>query len=348
MTDFNRPTLTFLWQQSRADINGRLAGADSFLRRSVLGVLALVWAGLAHGIYGFVSWLAKQLFVTTATGAWLNIHAEVWGLTRKAATAATGPVAMTGTGTVPTGTELRRSDGALFETTAELVLDDETASVAVVALVAGSGGNTLSGTAMSFVSPVAGVSSSVTSGALSTGADEEGDEALRARILGRIQNPPQGGSRADYERWTLEVVAVTRAWVYPSWSGPGTVGITFVCDGRDDIIPLTADLEDVEDHLDPLRPVTAEVIVFAPIGDDLDLEIHLTPDSPAIRTAVTAQLTDLLAREGQPGGTILLTHIAEAISLAAGELDHDLVSPVADVTHAAGHMPVLGTIDWGD
>jgi uncharacterized phage protein gp47/JayE len=61
---------------------------------------------------------------------------------------------------------------------------------------------------------------------------------------------------------------------------------------------------------------------------------------------VQAELTDLFVREGSPGGTILLSHIREAISQATGETDHILTVPAANVVLGAGAIPVLGTVTW--
>ncbi len=62
--------------------------------------------------------------------------------------------------------------------------------------------------------------------------------------------------------------------------------------------------------------------------------------------AVAASLADLIRRQAEPGGTLLISHIREAISTAAGEHDHELISPAADVTHATGHIAVMGRITW--
>ena len=94
------------------------------------------------------------------------------------------------------------------------------------------------------------------------------------------------------------------------------------------------------------KPVTAAVTVLAPTAVALSMTIALTPNTLAVRTAVEAQLTDLLKREAKPGGTILISKLREAISVAAGENNHVLSVPSADVAHSTGQMPVLGTITW--
>ncbi|MDX9862130.1 MAG: hypothetical protein RBS99_14555, partial [Rhodospirillales bacterium] len=62
--------------------------------------------------------------------------------------------------------------------------------------------------------------------------------------------------------------------------------------------------------------------------------------------AIEAEIRDLLRREAEPGGTILLSHIREAISIAAGEYDHALAAPAADLAHDTGEIAVFGGITW--
>lgn len=349
---FSRPTLSELIARDESDLEGRLPGGNAQLRRSIEKVLARVHAGGLHGLYGALDYQARQLMPDTADAEHLERWAGVWGVARKPAEKAAGEAALTGVNgsVVPAGTRLQREDGAEYLTTAEATIALGVATAAIEAAAAGAAGDAEAGTALTFVSPVAGVSSAavVTGGDLVGGVDAESDDSLRARLLARIREQPRGGAANDYVRWALEVAGVTRAWVFPERDGLGTVGVTFVMDGREDIIPEAGDLTAVADHIAPLRPVTAEVTVFAPTPVALDPEITLTPDTPAVRAAVEAELRDLLAREAEPGATLLLSHIREAISLALGETDHVLVDPTANVAVAAEEIVVLGTIDWGD
>ncbi len=87
--------------------------------------------------------------------------------------------------------------------------------------------------------------------------------------------------------------------------------------------------------------------VVAPIAVPLNFTISgLNPSNQTVKDAIAAELADLLAREAAPGGTILISHIREAISVAAGEYDHVLTSPSANVTHTTGQIAVMGTITW--
>lgn len=346
---FARPTLKTLIDRAIADINARLPGADARLPMSNLNVLAHLHGASVHGLYGFLDWIARQVIIDTAEVEFLDRWAGIWGITRIAAAPATGSAIFTGTsGTVvPAGTLLARTDGAQYQTTGEVTLAAGTATAGVVAAEGGQAGN-VTGGALSLVSPIVGVDTSaqITVAGLTGGADIEGDEDLRARLLARIQQPPHGGAKHDYIAWAKEVPGVTRAWCYPQELGDGTVTVRFVRDDDASPIPDGAEVAAVQAYIDALRPVTANLTVVAPVAVPIAFQITLTPNSASVQAAVEAELRDLLLREAEPGATILLSHIREAISLAVGETNHVLVAPAADVTHTTGQMATFGSVTW--
>lgn len=347
---FARPTLQELIDRVDAEIESRL-GVGPLRPRSVLAVLARVLAGSSHLLHGHLDWIADQVFPDTAELEQLERWAAIWGIQRKAATFAQGDVDFTGTnGTdIPAGTLLQRADGRQYTTDSLATIAGGTATAAVTAVLPGAAGNAAAATPLTLASPIAGVSSSaaVAAGGLAGGADQESDADLRARLLLRIQEPPQGGAAIDYARWALEVPDVDRVWVFPLQSGVGYVDLTFsVTAAAGGPIPAAPKVAEVQAYVDERRPVTAVAQVFAPALVALDPEISITPDTAAVRAAVQASLEDLLRREAVPGGTLLLSHIHEAISTAAGETDHVLVSPAADVVYAPGELGELGTITW--
>jgi len=348
---FKRPTLTELIEQARADIEGRLPGADARLPVSVFDVLARIQAAGSHGLYGYLGWLADQLFPDSAEAEYLERLASIWSIDRKAAGYAAGSVTFTGIDAtaIPAGTVLRRSDGAQFTTDAAGVIAAGSASVAVTATAAGAAGNTLAGATVNLVSPIANIDSAATvaAGGISGGTDQEDDESLRARLLARLAFAPHGGAAGDYERWALEVAGVTRAWAVAGLYGLGTVGLWFMTDDLTaNGIPDAAKVTEVQTYLDGLRPITAEVTAVAPTPVVLDFTIALTPNTATVQAAVEAALKDLILRESEPGATILLSRIREAISTATGETDHSVTAPAADVTHAAAEIAVFGAITW--
>lgn len=351
---FNRPSISDLISRIGADVQSRLPGTDPKLRRSILDIMSKALAGAAHGLYGYLDFLSKQISPVTADTEFLERHAKTWGIYRKTASPAYGNVVCTGVdGTViPQGSVLQRSDGTEFATDTDATISSGTVTVSVSGTSGGSETNTAAASSLEFVTPIADVNSTATVDAngLSGGVDVESDTDLRSRLLDRIQQPPQGGAKHDYIRWAKEVPGVTRAWCFPLENGAGTVVTRFMMDNAyTDGIPQTADVSAVQAYIDDRRPVGLAVNGFtavAPVAVPLDFTLTVTPDTAAIRSAVEAELADLILRDAEPGGVIRISRINEAISLAAGETDHVLGSPSADVTHTANQIAVMGTVTW--
>lgn len=347
---FERPTLSELVARSERDIEANMPGSEPLLAQGVLPALLRAHAGTAFGLYGFLDVLRADILPDTADAAELARHASIWGIARKPATSAIGTATVAGTnGTVvPAATALVRSDGTAYRTTALATIAGGTATLALTADVAGAAANASGGIKLRFVSPIAGVSGEALAVApgLAGGTETESDASLLARLLARIQAPPQGGARADYLTWALEVPGVTRAWVSQGELGLGTVTLRFAMDGRADPIPLSGDVAAVAAYIETVRPVTAQVTVVAPIALPIDFQVRIVPATPAVQAAVEAELRDLVARDSAVAGTVLLSRMREAISVAAGETDNQLVAPVANVVAGVGQLPIFGSIAW--
>lgn len=512
--NFSVPTLAELIDQAQANFNARLPGADARLRNSVLNVLARAISGQSLLGYKYLDWIARQAIVDTADAENLDNWGRVWVGTHVGATKAAGNITFTGTNgvLVGTGVQIQRADGATFTTTGSAIIAGGAATVAVVADDGGADGNAVASTSLTLVSPLAGVNSTATvaAGGLIGGADAEEDDAYRARILARIQQPPHGGAKSDYEQWALANAGVTRAWVYPNELGLGTVTVRFVKDNNtiptpqnlltysEDfgnaawaktnvtvtaggathpdaadvftltptaadsrvrqqvsiwevgdyqvnfdvyglggartfdiklfaadgttqlatatvvapsgawatvsvtgtavaatsiwaqiggsstfstgeniaatkaqvrrtttgagyiktiadtivgslLIPTQADVDAVLAYIadDTRAPVTADVFVVSPIAKRLDITITgLTPNTGEVQAAVLSELADLFARDAEPGGTIYVSRIWEAVSIATGERNHTITTPSSDQTQTTGRMWVLGKVTF--
>jgi uncharacterized phage protein gp47/JayE len=348
---FARPTLQDLIARADADLAARLTAAE--LPYSDRKVIARALAGAAHGLYGYLDWLARQIIADTAEAEHLERWAGIFGLTRKAAAQAKGNVTFTGTDgvVIPAGTALQRSDGQEYTTDAQGTIAAGAATAAVTAKTGGKASNAASGDKLTLVSPVTGINSEATvaTGGLAGGLDAETDTALLARLLLRLKLGVPNGKDGDYVQWALEVAGVTRAWDTALYTGLGTVGVQFVVDNDAmdaTIIPTAGKVTEVQAYIDARRPLPSAVTVTAPIAKALNLTIQLTPSTQVVKDAVTAEIKALLRRHAEPGGTVLLSKLREAISLAEGETDHVLVSPAANVAHAAGEIATLGAITW--
>lgn len=346
-----RPSLSNLLDRCRGDIETNLPGADARLRRSNLGVLAGVVAALAHGLYGALDWLSRQILPFDAEGDELDRHAAFWlAEPRKAAEPAVGQITVAGTdgAVVEAGSVWVRSDGAEFAADAEAIVAGGSATVAVTAVEPGAAGNTDAAAPLTPALPIAGVQSAVVAASgLTLGADAESDDELRSRLLARPKQPPHGGAAFDYVSWALEVSGVTRAWCYPREQGDGTVTVRFVRDNDANIIPDAAAVVEVQNYIDGRCPVTAEVFVAAPVALPLDFVFAaITPNTQTVRDGVAAALADLISREAEPGGTLPISRIRATISTAPGVSDYVLTSPAADVATGTGQMTTQGEVTW--
>ena len=337
---FARPTLPQIRDRAIVDL-----GPAARLRRSPERAIAVAIAGASHGLHGHLDWASRQMTPLYCDDDQLVAWGTIFGVTRKQPTKATGSATFTGTnGTiVASGTTLQLSDGTRFATTASGTVAAGTVTIAIESEDYSSDGNCDAGATIRVTSPISGLNSDgVTDDDISDGTDLEEIETYRARILERLQDAPQGGSTADYKAWIKATagVDVLEAYVYPALDGAGTVGWTFTITGNDPI-PGAPALALVQTDIDAQRPVDMRSATgFLPIAQPVTYSIQLSPNTTTVQDAVKAALQDLHRREAEPGGTLLLSRINEAISTAAGESDHVLVTPAADVDASTyAHLP---------
>lgn len=353
---FERPTLQTIYQRVIGDIEASIAQKTPILPTAILRVLAKVFAGIVYSTYGYLQWAAKQAFPDSAEIDYLDRWASIWGIQRKPPSFASGDIEVTGevgTGLL-SGSRFVADTGIEYETTAgvTLTLDSGTgrgaATVEVEAISSGEAGNAAASSPLTLIEPVAGMDATalVATGGLAGGADVEDDVDLRSRILARIQAPPQGGTESDYVAWAREVSGVTRAWAYELYDGPGTVGLTFVCDDLADIIPSAQMVADVAAYIETKRPLCAVVTVFAPTEVEIDFTIEVSPDTPEVRASIEAALAAFIVGTAEPGTTIALSQISEVISGAAGESWHVMTVPSSAVIIADDEIGAMGTVTW--
>ena len=358
---FTRPTLTEIDERIQADFKNRIEGITSLLRRSVLKIQARVYAGACHLLYGYLQYQKNQMFLTTAETDNLELIANEYGVSRKAAEKATGSGTATGTigVVIPANTELINSADLSYFTDEAYTIDlAGTVEVFFTAEAVGTDYNDDSGISLSFVSPIAGIDSIITVGTsgIDGGLDEEIDDDYRARGLARKRQPSHGGAYFDYESWALEVAGVTRAWALPQYYGAGTVGLAFARDNDASIIPSVTEKLEVHDylvsHTDPVTGQTVDIPVAAEPGlimvdtelQTLDFTIKLYPNNATVLAEVTEKLDSLIFSKGGPGETLYLSEMDAVISASASEVAHKLIYPTADISVGTNKIPVLGTI----
>jgi uncharacterized phage protein gp47/JayE len=364
---YTKPTLQELIDSIKADLFSRFPTLDVALANSFAASLAEVLAGGVNGLYGYLDWIADQPFPDTASDENLERLANIFGLSRLAATQATGTVTFTGSigSAVLTGAELVSSSGAIYSVDTGFILASGSEDHTVTAVLAGLDANLAAAGSLSFVSTPAGMDGTATvdSGGLTGGTDRETDAELRTRVLQKLASPPKGGKAEDYEAWAIEATDVTRSWVRNISSADdsaidefaipaGDVWQYFVMDETYTTpatigIPAAGDVTDVQDYIDALRPVTAIYTSKAPTAQTIAFNISIIPFTPANQEAVDSELLSTILNERVVGGIIAVSSFYEAMSRVPNLTNWvinsiDGIAP-ADVDVAAGVISTKGT-----
>jgi uncharacterized phage protein gp47/JayE len=343
----------------RAAFRQYLPGTDAAPKNSFVTVIGKVVALVANELELRIAAILPQLFLSTATGVWLERHCAEIGITRRSAASASGTLTATGTASATYAAGVRFSIGTvIYESTAPATADGSgNLSIPVTATTKGVDTNRDAGATLSLLDPLSwpglSATAAVASGGLGGGANTEGDTSLRARGLQRKANPPQGGALPDYERIALAVPGVLKAWAWRVPASPGSVLVHFLFEGRTNYIPEAGDVTAVQAAIDAARLIRVDdSVAAAPVAQDVDVTITgLSTDNSVVRAAIEASIRAMFLARCRPGitgdnFTVSRSWISEAISIASGEERHVLTLPAADITLTGGAFPVLGTVTY--
>lgn len=353
---FFRPSVEQIRRRRISDFEYELSSQNARLDNTVENALAVSGAGSSHGLHGHLDDAARNAFPHLADDERLRQWATFFGVyqieaTRSVGTGLFSPNAALDT-LLPVGTILTRSDGVEYEVLEDtLIIGANIVTEAPVrARVAGAAGDLEAGADLSISTPVVGISSSLVVGTdIAGGLDEESTEALRTRLLARIDSPPQGGGPGDYVSWAKLVPGVTRAWEYPHAPKVGYVTVLFMRDLDLDPFPDPTEVAAVAAKMAEFAPIIAPApIAAAPFQQNIALSIDLTIEPgfvlADVKIAIYQAIRDMLAVRFAPlavDGVLYKSWISEAISSVPGELDHKLTIPVGDLPVLAASLPVL-------
>jgi len=361
------PTLRAILSRVREDIATDTGEDDVRIKGTFARGAAFALAGAIKGMYGFATAAANELHPATMVDYGIPLWGAALGIPRVAAIAAVHPVTITFTGaaTVSAGAVFTGPDGAEYTLDALVSRGSAgTSTGSITASTAGAAGTLDTGASVSMSVPVANVNNTATVGAATTdGADEESLTSWKSRILQRLASPPQGGSAADYEAWTLAALSsVVRVYVNSNtpWLGNVTVyfTVTPTAGDPDSHLPTVGNVATVQAALDAACPAHAVGLVTAaaPSAYSLIVNVALNPDNAASRAAVVLAL-DTYCQSGiiEPGGQIdpedirayiraELEAVDTTYQFTFIDIDNDAPPPV--ITLAAGTVPVRSTITY--
>lgn len=366
---FTIPTMDALIARIRNDLNARMGNSNALIKRSLPWVLSYILAGVCYGMYLYQKYVARQVIPDSAETIYLQRWCRIWGVTRVPAAKATGTVIATGIAgaTLPTGAIWTRNDGTEYTTTGGpyIWVAPGQKDVTVEAVVAGDAGNLDydATVRLTLASPPAGMTAQAPLGpgalpvGLAGGADTESDASFLERLLDRMQNPPQGGSEADYIVWAQAAhPTVDRVWVqnWPeSGVAHGQVKVLFVVEGTGTaVLPVAGVVTTVNTYIGVRKPAEAELTVAAPSGHAVTLAgtVHLLPGYAIadVRQFILEELESMFREKAEvtatAGSLVKNSWIRDAIDDAEG-VDWFTLTAVdgggatADVTLGASEYP---------
>lgn len=375
------PRLSRSIESIRAALYAKIdATQDDFIARGWLPARLNLNKGVVRGLIETYAWGQWQLYALydrifaqsvpqTATGEWLDVHADSVDLHRRPATKAQGIVlfqrgtssANAGNVRIPAGRIVRTQPdgkGQVFRyvTIADAVLPADAASVAVPVISEeyGTAANASTGQICELATPVPGIAS-VTNSAdwlRSEGADEETDTQLAERYRLRWM-ANAGCTKYAYMAWALSVPGVTSVSILDRHPrGQGTVDV--VVRGSA-VLPTEALLEDVRTAIAPNTPINDDWQVRAPqpvaVSISGTLEI-ITGDPTRILAEADARIRALFADISgfaditplQIGEDLTLDRLTHTVMAVPGVKRVDWLLPLADVDVSRAGLAVLESL----
>ncbi len=321
---------------------------------SDIGIRLRVLAGEIYSNVVNTEWLKRQMFVSTAEGEYLDMHAFERGIVRREATPAFGEVtfsvneALTERVNIPKGTVVATFASLLrFETISDTVIPAGSLSVTVKAKSIGSGReyNVLKDNITVMVTPPAGVDNVKNAQAFSGGCNRESDESLRERVINSIRFPQNGANCAYYEGLAESIDGVSSASAVPRGRGVGTVDVYIAAEGS---IASDEALENVQTLLSEKREVNVDVLVKKAQPSEVNFYLEVVINEgygfDDVKDRIRENIADYIATRGV-GGAVPMCGISECVYHTEGVKSFSFVPQLnSDYIADKGCFPVAGTI----
>ncbi len=217
--------------------------------------------------------ILPQAFVMTAQGRNLDSCCNDYGITRRAATAAEVIVKLQGEPGTYDWLQLQAGDITFTVQEPFKIIygdgetGDGTVSVRAVCDQTGDIGNVAAGSIDR--ASDRRITNVTNKSAAEGGFDTESDDALRERTLEHIRTPANSGNISHYKQWAKEVSGVSKVRIYDLARGPGTVDVVLIADDNE-VAPQKL-IEAVEEHIESVRPIGADVLVVS--GESVDINV---------------------------------------------------------------------------
>jgi uncharacterized phage protein gp47/JayE len=254
---------------------------------SDVGIRLKIVAGQLFALYSKCDWLLRQAFPQTASGEFLDLHAQQRAVTRKSAYRAVGEITFyreteaINDVSIPVGTICSTSgeNAKRYITTEPAVLQTGALSVTVPAQAesTGEGYNCATNSVTVMVTAPQGVIYATNEKEFSGGCDVEDDESLRERLKNTYSDISNGANTAFYRELALRHTDIGDANVVARLRGRGTVDVAVF--SASNTKPSEQIIEQVRQIMDQAREIGTDVQVYAAQEITLPIKISVSPSA---------------------------------------------------------------------
>jgi len=309
-----------------------------------IGIRLRLLAGQLFSQSANISFVAKQLFLQTATGEYLDMHAQMRGLIRRAATKAHGTARFFITQPaqasiiIPQGTlcAISGENAESYATTQEATLlqGQTQVDVPIVANNSGRNGNAAVGVITMLVNPPQGITSVTNITELTGGSDKENDELLRDRIMQSYQQISNGANPQFYKELAMQNPRVVSVNVINSARGAGTVDVIFDTAEQEEE-QITAIQDELDATFDIAREIGTDVKAFFcernPIKFMVFIKVKPDFNSSEVITQCEEKISEYV-ESLRVGENIIAARLGNIIYNIDGVENYNLAAPSEDTS----------------
>lgn len=300
-------------------------------------------------------WLKNQMFVSTATGEYLDNFAMQRGLARKPAEKAQGEITffineVRNTNIIiPKGTIVATSDSIpvryVTTETRQITAGNTLVSVSSEAEKAGSSGNAMLNKVNVMVNVPADIDYAYNREEFEGGVDDESDDNLRKRIQDTFTVPANGTNSAYYKKLALSVTGITKVGVLPKVRGTGTVDV-FVSNGKNNL--SSASVAMAQNLISKNRELNVDVVVSAAQKKTVNLSVQVIGKEGYLSSDVVSICRNIFEEyieETDIGGTFYLAELGKRFMNSGCIVSYEFSGSMDDIEASGSQCLSVGTVN---
>lgn len=317
-----------LLNQLLTHISNEYDKSPGYITYDVLKSVALVLSGQLDKLDG----IEALLNVDNLTGSLLETFVyQRKGITRTAATKATGVLIVTGNGAIQAGDIFETPSGIQFSAASATTISGS-GQVSVICTTPGIVGNVPVAQITQMPVTIPGITSVTNPEPTHDGYEAETDDNLRARYYVAVRTPPTSGNIYHYLQWATEVPGVGAAKIFPVERGLNTVEVVIIDQEKQ---PASSVLvSQVQEHIDPdskglgygEAPIGAKCYVISATAREMNVNVSITK-SPGysdtqVKTNLEKSIREYLKSIAFQQNYVSFARIGEAVLNSEGVKDY--------------------------